>query len=112
MIYSVKLVEQAKQDLRDIYEYIAFSLLEPGIAENLINRIVNELRNLREMPCRNLLYQEEPWKSRGLRRINIGSYSGFYLVTENTVQIVRIVYGGRDIAAILQDSGPIEKPMD
>ena len=104
MIYKVQLTEEAKRDLRDIYEYIAFSLLEPGIAKNLRNRIVGELKSLREMPGRFPLYHEEPWESRGLRRINIGNYSGFYLTTEKTVQVIRILYGGRDISNILKES--------
>ena len=104
MIYRVTLTEQAKQDLYDIYEYIAFSLLEPGIAGNLKNRIVDGLKSLREMPRRYPVYQEEPWKSRGLHRINIGNYSGFYLVTEKTVQVIRIVYGSRDINSLLNES--------
>jgi hypothetical protein len=37
MTYKAQLTEQAKRDLRDIYEYIAFSLLEPGIAKKLKN---------------------------------------------------------------------------
>lgn len=104
MIYSVQLTEQARQDLRDIYEYIAFSLLEPGIAEKLIHRIMNNLDSLKEMPERFPLYQEEPWKSRNLRRMNIGNYSSFYIVTENAVQVIRIMYGGRDISNILKGS--------
>jgi len=104
MIYKVRLTEKAKRDLRGIYEHIAFSLLEPGIAKNIEQRIVTGLKSLKNMPLRYPLYQEEPWKSRGLRRINIGNYSGFYLVTEKTVQIIRIVYGGRDITNILKES--------
>jgi len=103
MIYRVKLAEQARQDLRDIYEYVAFTLLEPGIARNLKNRIVDGLNSLREMPYRFPIYQEEPWRSRELRRLNIGNYSGFYLVSEKTVQVVRIIYGGRDIATVLSE---------
>ena len=104
MTYRVKLTEKAKQDLRDIYEYVAFSLLEPEIARNLKNRIVVGLQSLQEMPFRYPVYQEEPWKSRDLRRINIGNYSGFYLVTSTTVQVIRIVYGGRNITNILMES--------
>ena len=103
MIYKVQLTQQAKQDLHGIYEYIAFSLLEPEIAKKLKNRIVVGLNSLKEMPGRYPLYQEEPWKSRGLRRINIENYSGFYLVSESTVKVVRISYGGRDISRILKD---------
>jgi len=101
MIYRVQLAEEAKQDLRSIYEYIAFSLLEPEIAQNIEQQIVVELKSLRQMPCRYPIYQEEPWKSRELRRINIGNYSGFYLVTEKSVQVTRILYSGRDISCIL-----------
>ena len=104
MNYRVRLTTQAKQDLRNIYEYVAFTLLEPGIAKNLNNRIVDGLKSLYQMPQRYPIYQEELWKSRELRRINIGNYSGFYLVDKQTVQVVRIVYGGRDITTILKES--------
>jgi len=104
MIYKVKLTELAKQDLRNIYEYVAFDIMEPGVAENLKNRIIDGLKSLREMPHRCPIYQEEPWKSRELRRINIGNYSGFYLVDKKVVQVIRIVYGGRDVATILEES--------
>jgi len=104
MIYKVQLAEGAKQDLHSIYEYIAFSLLEPGIAKKIRQRIVDGLNSLGQMPDRYSVYQEEPWKSRGLRRINIGNYSGFYLVGKNTVQVIRIVYSGRDIGSILKES--------
>jgi toxin ParE1/3/4 len=60
MIYRVALSEQAKQDLYAIYEYVAFTLLEPEIAKNLKNKIVDALKSLREMPCIYPIYQEEP----------------------------------------------------
>ena len=59
---------------------------------------------IKEMPDRFPVYPKEPWKSRKLRRINIGKYSGFYLVSDNTVLVIRIVYGGRNIIAILDES--------
>ena len=104
MIYKVQLTDEAKLDLRGIYEYIAFSLLEPGIARNVRQRIIAGLQTLNQMPERYPIYQEEPWKSRGLRRINIGNYSGLFLVAKKSVQVIRIVYGGRDISTILQES--------
>jgi toxin ParE1/3/4 len=103
MRYTVQLTNDAKQDLRNIYEYIAFSLLEPMIAKKLTNRLVKGLNSLEELPCRYPLYGEEPWKSKRLRRMNIGNYSGFYLVEENTVQVIRILYGGRDILSTLNE---------
>ena len=104
MIYTVQLTEQAKQDLRGIYEYIAMSLLSPETAKNLVRRIVAALRSLQEMPNRYSVYQEEPWKSRGLRRINIENFSGFYFVEEDAVQVIRIMYSCRDISNVLNES--------
>ena len=104
MTYDIKLTDQAKRDLRGIYEYIASILMEPQIARNLVRRIIEGLKSLDEMPSRYPIYQEEPWKSRGLHRINIENYSGFYLVAENTVQVIRVMYGGRDISSILNES--------
>ena len=104
MIYRVQLTDEARLDLRSIYEYIAYSLLELMIAKNVKNRIVSDLKSLNKLPERYPIYQEEPWKSRGLRRINIGNYSGFFLVTGKSVRVIRILFGGRDISAILNES--------
>ena len=104
MIYKVQLTDEAKWDLRGIYEYIAYTLLEPIIAKTVKNRIVSGLKSLSNAPERYPIYQEEPWKSRGLRRINIGNYSGFFLVAKKSVHVIRILYGGRDIRTILNES--------
>ena len=104
MTYTVQLTDQAKTDLRGIYEYIALTLLEPETAKNLTRRIISKLRSLQKMPNRYPVYQEEPWKSRGLRRINIENFSGLYFVTEDSVQIIRIMYSRRDISNILRES--------
>ena len=104
MIYKVQLTDEARLDLRGIYEYISYSLLEPMIAKNVKDRIVSSLKSLYNTPERYPIYQEEPWKSRGLRRMNIGNFSSFFLVEEETVRIIRILYGGRDIRAILNES--------
>ena len=103
MIYKVQLTEQAKQDLRGIYEYIAFTRLEPKIARNVKQRIVDKLKSLNEMPFRYPLVQDEPWKSRELHQVGIGNYCGFYFVTEKTVKVIRIMYGGRDVSTALHE---------
>lgn len=44
--YRVSYSEDAVQDLRDIYEYIAFELNEPGIAIAQARRIRDSIRRL------------------------------------------------------------------
>ena len=48
---------------------------------------------------RNRLYDNEPWRSRGLRIMPIDNYVILYLPddSKNTVKVVRVIYGRRDI---------------
>ena len=95
IIYSAR----ARQDLRNIYEYISYDLLAPKTAEKQIQRIMKGIRSLDELPLRYRLYDDEPWRSRGVRFFPVDNYLVFYLPDEaqNTVHIVRILYGGWDI---------------
>ena len=97
---------QDLQDLRNIYEYIAYNLLTPEIAAGQIQRIMHKTGALDEMPMRHSLYAHEPWRSQGLRFLPVDNYIVFYLPREsiNTVDIVRIMYGGRNIQKQLNET--------
>ena len=99
MKYKIILTEQAEADLRNIYEYIAFTLLEPGIAAGQLERIEKSILSLTEMPERFRIFAKEPWYSRGLRQMPIDNFIVFYIpkTEDNTVNVIRIMYGGRDI---------------
>lgn len=96
----------ARCDLRDIYEYIAYELLAPEAAAGQTQRIMKEIRALEEMPMRFRLYGEEPWHSEGLRFFPVDNYLVFYLPdeTQNTVNIIRIMYDGRNIRKQLSET--------
>ena len=106
MIFNVVYSSEARQDLRDIYEYIAYELLEPDTAAGQTNRIMKTARSLEQMPMRHRLYEEEPWHSQGLRFLPVDNYLIFYLPdeTNNIVNIIRIMYGGRDVKKQLDDT--------
>ena len=103
IVYTFK----ARQDLKDIYEYIAHTLLAPDAAKNTTNKIIEIIRSLETMPERNPLYKDEPWHSQGLRFVPVNNYLVFYMVntSTDTVSIVRIMYGARDIAKQLEETG-------
>ena len=96
----------ARQDLREIYAYLADTLLVPNTARSLTDKILSEIRSLEEFPERNPLYREEPWHSLGVRFLVVQNYLVFYTVrTETgTVSIARILYGGRDIGRQLEET--------
>ena len=87
VIYSAR----ARQDLRNIYEYISYDLLVPETATRQTRRIMKEIRSLDEMPMRHRLYDDEPWHSQGVRFFPVDNYLVFYLPdeTKNTVYIVK-----------------------
>ena len=99
MIYSIKVTVQADNDLRNIYEYIAYELQSPENAGGQLNRIEKCIMSLKSMPERYRFYDREPWKSRGLHIVPVDNYCILYIVDNGnmTVSIMRVMYGGRDI---------------
>ena len=57
MIFNILYSFKARQDLRDIYEYIAYELLKSGIASRQVNRIMKAVRSLEQMPMRCRCYE-------------------------------------------------------
>lgn len=98
MIYSVKISKQAENDLRSIYEYIAFELQSLQNAQGQIGRLESNILKLKEMPERFSVFEKEPWKSRNLRVMPVDNYLVFYIPDKltKTVNILRVMYGGRD----------------
>ena len=79
MNYEVKLSEQADSDLRGIFEYIAFELQSPENASGQLDRLEEQILSLDIMPERYRKYENEPWKSRGLRVLPVDNYVIFYI---------------------------------
>ena len=106
MNYNVFYSAKARDDLADIYLYVAYQLLEPVVAQRLYESIVSAVHTLEIFPCRNALYDNEPWKSLGLRKLHVKNYIVFYTVNEErkSVNTIRIMYGARDIENQLSES--------
>jgi toxin ParE1/3/4 len=100
MSYKLQYSAEARQDLRDIYNYIALELLMPDTATKQIRRIMDAVKSLDEMPMRYSLYRNKSWNNREIRFIPVNNYIILYLPDEEKqiVNIVRIMYGGMDIS--------------
>ena len=99
MNYEVRLTTEAENDLRGIFEYIAFELQSPQNAAGQLDRLEQSIMSLDQMPERFRVYEKEPWHSRDLRIMPVDNYLVFYIPNheEQTVKIMRVIYGGRDI---------------
>ena len=99
MMYEVKVSKQAGDDLRGIFEYIAFELQAPENASGQLQRLEEHILNLNTMPNRYPKYRKDPWKSRGIHVLPVDNYVIFYITDDETkvVTILRVMYTGRDI---------------
>lgn len=106
MIYQLKISNQAKQDLRDVYEYIAFTLLSPENADKLINNLEKKILSLANFPKRFKLYFDNLWHDQELRVMPVNNFLVFYISDsqKQIVTILRIMYHGRNIPQELHNS--------
>jgi len=99
MTWEVSYSDDAEQDLQGIYDCISDVMIEPLIADDQTNRMMDAVELLESMPLRYRLYEREPWRSKGIRVMPVDNCLVFYLANEidTTVTIIRIMYGGRNI---------------
>ena len=103
--WKIVIQPQARLDLRAIHNYIAFQLSEPGIAVKQLQNIRKVIYSLLSSPKRRLV-DFEPWRSRGIRRVNAGNYAVFFIAEEvtRTVSVIRIAYGRMDLQRLLEET--------
>lgn len=104
--YLIKYSDEALQDLKNIFEYIASQLREPVIAVGQVNRIRESIRSLEQFPARNKVVTWEPWHSLEMRQIPVDNFIAFYTINNDTsaVNVVRVFYGKRDVQSYVRQS--------
>lgn len=92
--YSVKLMSRALRDLNGIYDYIARTLLEPGTALNLVERIENAILSLENTPYRCPERKRGVYANRGYRQLIVENYTAVFRIdeTKKTVIVVTVRY--------------------
>ena len=91
--YNIKIFSAAKKDLTDIIDYI--NTLSPQSAIHQYDNIIEKIGSLESMPERCPLLKDNLLRIRGYRMLIADNYIVFFIIAGNTVQIRRILYGGR-----------------
>lgn len=96
--YEVKVTSHAEAAMREIAQYIAFELLAPEAAVNLLVVLQQEMEKLAYMPGRVRLTPEEPWHSEGIRRLPVKNFYVYFWIDEDRkkVQVIDVIYIKRD----------------
>ncbi|MBR4425470.1 MAG: type II toxin-antitoxin system RelE/ParE family toxin [Oscillospiraceae bacterium] len=96
--YEIVMTPDAIDDLTELRNYIADVLLAPTAALNTVRAIRKEIADLSVFPAANRTMDEEPWHSRGLRRVQAKNFFIYYRIDEagKRVYILNIIYARRD----------------
>jgi len=102
--WKIVLTPEFKQEIKDIHSYIANTLLVPETALKQVKRIIDTVETLDNMPLKFPLYNKEPWRSRGLRKMPVDNFIVFYLPNQDTNEVVifHVFYGGQNIEDLLK----------
>lgn len=96
--YKIIITPDAEEDLVELRNYIADVLLARDTARNYIRTIRKEIGTLSEMPAKYKPVDDEPWHSRGIRRIMANNFFVYYRIDEDRklVYILNVIYARRD----------------
>ncbi len=105
MSFTVVFTDRAKTDLRNIYTYIDFTLQSRLNADRQLARIEKEIMSLSEIPERYKRVPPDLGLTDDVRMVSVDHYCVIYRVRKkpDTVQILRILYGGRDFQSVLEE---------
>lgn len=96
--YNLIILPEAQQDIRNIVLYIAIELASPYTALELQDSFEEAINSLSTMPKRYKTVDEEPWKSKGIRRFQVKNYYIYYIVSDSdiSVKIIAVIYARRN----------------
>ena len=105
MEYSVKQTPHAIVQIQETIAYISKVLLVPETAKARSDYLQKEISGLNKMPTRFSAVDEEPWRSRGYRKMLVKYFIVYYYADDETktVWVTAVVYGRRDQLNVLKD---------
>ena len=103
--YNVIITPDAAADLSQIKSYIAYTLQAPDTALKYIRGLRQEICKLDSFPAAIATVSDEPWHSRGIRRIIYKIFYIYYRIAENTkcVYVLNVIYAKRDQLSVLTE---------
>lgn len=96
--YTVRITQPAQQQLREIADYIRFTLQAPNTAIKMLDMLAEKILSLDQFPNRVPLTEEEPWHSQGVHKLPVKNFLVYFWVDEETeqVHVIGVIYGRRD----------------
>ena len=94
--YNIEYSKESKEDLIEIKQYIKYNLQEPEIANKLISKIRKSIRTLKDNPEIYAIIDDDIIRKLEIRKLIVDNYIIFYRMKNDSIGIVRIMYGSRN----------------
>lgn len=95
----VRLTPAAREDLDAIWSYIAKE--SPDAADRFLRRLSDRMNQLPRAPY---VGERQDRYREGLRSIVEGAYVIFYLPTDDSIDVHRVLHGARDLPQLFERS--------
>ena len=95
--YKVQITDKALADMEESYNYIAIQLQAPENAIGQYNRIAKAIEEWNMFPEKVRLMESEHERTMGLRQLLVDHYSVFYVIENERVIVMRVLYSASDI---------------
>ena len=95
-MHKVVYLPIAEDDILAAVEYIAYKLDNPSAAEALLDELDKTAERVARFPYSSELYRTDRPMRKEIRMVSVKNYVLYYAVTEETVEIQRLIHGRRD----------------
>jgi len=104
MIYKIRIVKTAQNDMCEIFRYIGEELKNPEAAARRISLIDKAVLSLKENPARFSFVRNDYLASKGYRMTVVKSHLVFFVIREDegAVSIMRVLHARRDWSNLLR----------
>lgn len=82
---------QAREDLREIRDYIAHILKNPLAAKNITDKIIKSIHLLSDQPHLGIDVAEKTGRATDYRCLFSGNYGVFYIPRNEIIEVIRIL---------------------
>lgn len=97
-IYEIEFTEDARDEIRDIYEYISKNLVAEEAAKRLMRKMRQSVMDLAESPKIYMKIEKKDKRKREFRRMVIDNFVVLYTIDENkkNIYISHMYYGRKN----------------
>ena len=101
MTYRIEISSEARNDLRQIREYISVDLDNENSASEIVGSIIKRIGQLKVLPEIGAPLSSRLSIKTDYRYLVCGNYNVFYRIETDTVKIVRVLNARRNFMSIL-----------